>query len=84
LRFQCPYTRFFEPFAPTDHPFAKRLVQMPRPFSLQVPPPSNSPVTFKVGDAFSFGMTIWHQAENLLPISSSPFKGLWQTELERA
>jgi hypothetical protein len=67
LRFQCPYTRFFEPFAPADHPFAKRLVQMPRPFSLQVPPPSNSPVTFKVGDAFSFGMTIWHQAENLLP-----------------
>ena len=67
LRFQCPYARFFEPFAPPDHPFSKRLVQMPRPFVLQVPPPSNSPVSFQVGDAFVFGMTVWHQVENLLP-----------------
>lgn len=67
LRFQCPYARFFEPFAPSDHPFSKRLIQMPRPFALQVQPPSNSPVSFRVGDTFTFGMTVWHQAENLLP-----------------
>ena len=67
LRFQCPYARFFEPFAPSDHPFSKRLSQMPRPFVLQVQPPSDAPVEFRSGDLFVFRLTIWHHAEALLP-----------------
>lgn len=67
LKFQCPYTRFFEPFAPSDHPFSKRLFQMPRPFALQVPSPSNEPVSFLVGENFSFRIVLWHQVEALLP-----------------
>jgi len=67
LRFQCPYPRFFEPFAPPDHPLALRLRQMPRPFALQVPPPSDAPVEFSVGAPFSFRLVVWQHAETLLP-----------------
>lgn len=67
LRFQCPYTRFFEPYAPTDHPFAKRLFQMPRPFALRVPPPAEEPLLFRCGDPLTFQITLWHQVDTLLP-----------------
>lgn len=67
LRFQCPYPRFFEPSAPPDHPFAARLKEMPRPFALQVSPPSNNPQPFAVGDRLVFGFTIWHQPAFFLP-----------------
>ncbi len=67
LRDQCPYPRFFEPFAPSDHPFAKRLAQMPRPFALQIPPPAAAPVTFQIGDRFVFRLTLWHHIPVLLP-----------------
>lgn len=67
LRFQCPYTRFFEPCAPADHPFAKRLSQMPRPFALQVPPPADEPFLFRCGDPLTFHITLWHQVDTLLP-----------------
>ncbi|MFN3422619.1 MAG: CRISPR system precrRNA processing endoribonuclease RAMP protein Cas6 [Armatimonadota bacterium] len=67
LRFQCPYARFFEPFAPPDHPFAKRLLQMPRPFALQVPPPANEPPLFRCGDFLTFHIILWHQVDTLLP-----------------
>lgn len=67
LRFQCPYTRFFEPYPSPDHPFAKRLSQMPRPFALQVPPPADKPLTFYAGNLLSFRLTLWHHAETLLP-----------------
>ncbi len=67
LRFQCPYPRLFELFAPPDHPFAKRLSQMPRPFALQVPPPAQTAVNFSEGDPLLFRLTLWHHAESLLP-----------------
>jgi hypothetical protein len=67
LRFQCPYTRFFEPYAPADHPFAKRLSQMPRPFALRVPPPSDEPFFFRCSDILTFHITLWHQVDTLLP-----------------
>lgn len=67
LRFQCPYTRFFEPFAPSDHPFAKRLAQMPRPFALRVPPPADAPIEMHEGELLTFGISLWHHAESLLP-----------------
>ncbi|MGQ9462800.1 MAG: CRISPR system precrRNA processing endoribonuclease RAMP protein Cas6 [Candidatus Fervidibacter sp.] len=58
---------FFEPFAPPDHPFTSCFSQMPRAFSLQVPPPENEPVNFKEGDLFAFGLTVWQNAESFLP-----------------
>lgn len=67
LRFQCPYSRFFEPAAPTEHPFAKRLSQMPCPFALQVPSPAEAPQAIQEGDPFVFRLTLWHHAEVLLP-----------------
>jgi len=67
LKFQCPYTRFFEPLAHPDHPFSKRLSQLPRPFALQVPPPSKEPVHFRAGEKFSFRIVLWAQVETLLP-----------------
>ncbi len=67
LRFQYPYTRFFEPYASFDHPFAKRLSQMPRPFALRVPPPADEPFLFRCGDFLTFHITLWHQVDTLLP-----------------
>ncbi|MCX7642594.1 MAG: CRISPR system precrRNA processing endoribonuclease RAMP protein Cas6 [Armatimonadetes bacterium] len=67
LRFQCPYTRFFEPFAPSDHPFFRRIRQMPRPFVLQVTPPSDKPYLLRVGETLSFRIVLWHQIETFLP-----------------
>lgn len=67
LRFHCPYPRFFEPFAPPGHPFARRLSQFPRPFALEVPAPSASPVRFAEGDLLSFKMTLWGRTSELLP-----------------
>jgi len=67
LKFQCPFTRFFEPFSPPDHPFSKRLQQMPRPFVLQVPSPSKEPVPFNTDDILTFHLILWHQVETLLP-----------------
>jgi len=66
LRFQCPYPRFFEPFASPDHPFAARLREMPRPFALEVPPPSDAPLNFRQGDSFVFRVVLWHDAATFL------------------
>lgn len=68
LRFQCPFPRFFEPYAPPDHPLGKRLAQMPRPFVLEVPPPAPTPVvTLGEGEPLTFRVTLWQHAETLLP-----------------
>ncbi len=67
LRFQCLYPRFFEPVAPSDHPFAMRLREMPRPFVLEVPPPADVPVNFRQGDPFVFRIVLWHDAVTFLP-----------------
>ncbi len=40
---------------------------MPRPFALQVSPPSNNPQSFAVGDRLVFGFTLWHQPAFFLP-----------------
>jgi hypothetical protein len=67
LHIQCPYARFFEPYMPVDHPFSHRLSQMPRPFVLSVQPPEDKPVSLQQGSKLTFGITIWHNAEALLP-----------------
>jgi len=67
LHLQCPYARFFEPSTPTDHPFSHRLAQMPRPFALSVQAPQDEPITMQCGDMLTFGITIWHNPETILP-----------------
>lgn len=62
-----PLREVFEPFVQPDHPFASRLSQMPRAFSLQAPPPENEPVNFREGELFAFGLTVWQNAESFLP-----------------
>ena len=65
LRFQCPYSQFFEGTAPEDRRIMRLYENTPQPFMFLLN--ANDETEIKSGDRFIFGMRIFGDTTELFP-----------------
>ncbi len=65
LKSRCPYTYLFETWRPEPATWMTKYDRVPHPFILHPPPPLSR--RLEKSEGWTFGMTLWGQAIELLP-----------------
>jgi hypothetical protein len=77
LRYNCPYTKVFNPFVPPDAPQLSRNRNIPRPFVVK--PPLSRQTEYGTGEVLAFDLVLVGGAMDYLPYFIVAFRELGAT-----